>query len=93
MLLTTGRWPAAGHAVRVDAPHRSGSSAHRCRPKWNAEARRAESTSVQPSPRHALDPDEAYAAACRLLVPVELWPEFCLTVLVGGQRAAQLPLD
>ena len=59
----------------------------------DAEARRAESTSVQPSPRHALDPDEAYAAACRLLVPVELWPEFCLTVLVGGQRAAQLPLD
>ena len=59
----------------------------------DAEARRAEITSVQPSPRHALDPDEAYAAACRLLVPVELWPEFCLTVLVGGQRAAQLPLD
>ena len=59
----------------------------------DAEARRAESTSVQPSPRHALDPDEAYAAACRLLVPVELWPEFCLTVLVGGHRAAQLPLD
>ena len=58
-----------------------------------AEARRAESTSVQPSPRHALDPDEAYAAACRLLVPVELWPEFCLTVLVGGQRAAQVPLN
>jgi hypothetical protein len=58
----------------------------------DAEARRAESTSVQPSPRHALDPDEAYAAACRLLVPVELWPEFCLTVLVGGQRAAQVPV-
>ena len=57
----------------------------------DAEARRAECTSVQPSPRHALDPDEAYAAACRLLVPVELWPEFCLTVLVGGQQAAQVP--
>ena len=57
----------------------------------DAEARK--STSVQPSPRHALDPDEAYAAACRLLVPVELWPEFCLTVLVGGQRAAQVPTD
>ena len=38
-----------------------------------------------------LDPDAAYEAACALQVPVELWPEFCLTVLIGGLRAAQPP--
>lgn len=47
--------------------------------------------SVKPSPRHAVDAEQAYDAACTLKVPVELWPEFCLTVLVGGLDAARSP--
>ena len=47
--------------------------------------------SVKPSPRHSLDPQEAYAAASSLNVPVENWPEFCLTLLLGGLDAAQVP--
>ena len=59
----------------------------------DAEASQKENqrASVVPTPRHALDPDAAYEAACALQVPVELWPEFCLTVLIGGLRAAQPP--
>ena len=47
--------------------------------------------SVKPSPRRSLDPEEAFAAATSLNVPVENWPEFCLTVLIGGLDAAQVP--
>ena len=54
------------------------------------EARRGPA-SVKPSPRHAVDAERAYDAACTLKVPVEMWPEFCLTVLVGGLDAARSP--